>query len=342
MNNSKAWQRSLVMASLVLGGLLVWSIFAQTQTPAGQNPPLPTQSAATPAKTIPPDKVVMKVGDKQVTAADLDYVLSGPNPRAQRPMMSQRRRSFGEQYSLMLLLSQQALRDHLDSSPAFQRQMELARLQWLARMEMQDIQHKVQVTPEEVSQYYSAHESEFDEVKLRQAVIRKKTEGAKEGMPGLPPEEARTTAEAVRKALVAGKDAKQVSQELKVTDAVHVDAEPRTFRRGQLPAAWDRAVFQLKDGEVTEPLDTPQAIVLFQLGGQRHPELKEVSQQIENRLRQQKVQASIDELKKEIPIWMDQEYFTPAPPPVPATAPKTRSTNPPAEQSPASNPPPKP
>jgi hypothetical protein len=352
MNKSKVWRTSLVTASLTLAGLLVGTIFAQTEKTTSQNPPPPTASAAIPAKTTPPEKVVMKVGGQQVTSTDLDYLLSGFNPQAQRAVAVQGRRTFGEQYSLMLLLSQQAVRDHLDSSPAFQRQMEFDRVQWLARTELENIRHLVQVTPEEVSQYYAAHQSEFDEVKLRQTVIRKKAEGAKEGTPGLAPEEARTTAEAFRNALAAGKDAKQVAQDLKVAAAVRLDTEPRTFRRGQLPAAWDKAAFQLKDGEVTEPLDSGQAIVLLQSAGRQHAELKEVSQQIENQLRQQKVQASIDELKKNTPIWMDQEYFTPPPAPVPPTAPKTPLGNPPAQQTPAnvppagqtppSNPPPKP
>jgi parvulin-like peptidyl-prolyl isomerase len=351
MNKSKVWRTSLATASLTLAGVLAGTIYAQTEKATSQNPAPAPASATAPAKVTPPEKVVMKVGDKQVTAADLDNMVSGFNPQAQRVMAVQGRRAFAEQYSMMLLLSQQAVRDHLDSSPAFQRQMEFDRMQWLARTELESIRRQVQVTPEEVSEYFKAHQAEFDEVKLRQTVIRRRPEGAKEGTPGLAPEEARKTVEAFRSALAAGKDTKQLAQDLKVANAVRLDTEPRPFRRGQLPAAWEKVAFALKDGEVSEPLDSGQAIVLLQSAGQRHAELKDVSPQIENQLRQQKVQAAIDDLKKKNPIWMDQEYFAPPAAPVPPTAPqpplgtppvpRAPANVPPAGQTPPSNPPPK-
>jgi len=41
-------------------------------------------------------------------------------------------------------------------------------------------------------------------------------------------------------------------------------------------------------------------------------ELKDVSSQIENTLRQQKVNSALDELKKNAKVWLDDGYF-PAP-----------------------------
>jgi hypothetical protein len=40
-----------------------------------------------------------------------------------------------------------------------------------------------------------------------------------------------------------------------------------------------------------------------------HSELKDVTPEIEKKLRQEKVEASIDGVKKNANIWMDEEYF---------------------------------
>jgi parvulin-like peptidyl-prolyl isomerase len=78
----------------------------------------------------------------------------------------------------------------------------------------------------------------------------------------------------------------------------------------------EKAAFELKDGELSQPLEVAQAIVLFQLIGHRSAELKQVSADIENTLRQEKLDATVADLKKTTVIWMDQDYFqaTPAPP----------------------------
>jgi hypothetical protein len=40
-------------------------------------------------------------------------------------------------------------------------------------------------------------------------------------------------------------------------------------------------------------------------------ELNNVSSQIENTLRQQKVDSAVDTLKKNAKVWMDEDYFAP-------------------------------
>ncbi len=105
-------------------------------------------------------------------------------------------------------------------------------------------------------------------------------------------------------------------EDFKAPNDVMIDAEPRTVRRGQLVATLDKAAFGLKDGELSLPLDTQQALVLLQVVGHRHSDLKDVSAGIENTLRQQKFEAAVNDLKKKAGIWMDEDYFR-APQPAP-------------------------
>jgi hypothetical protein len=268
--------------------------------------------------------VVLKVGEERLTRADLDFLFASLSQQVQQTVATQGRRPVGEQYALMLLLSQQALKDHLDSTPNFRQQVQLQRHQMLAQAEYTHMMSQMVVSPAEVSQYYSTHTSQFEEAQVRQVVVRKKADGAKEGTPGFPPQAAQARMEAIRKALAAGTDPQKVAQDFSDQKNVQIDTNPRTLRHGQLPPNLEKAAFELKDGELSQPLEVSQAIVLFQLIGHRSAELKQVSTDIENSLRQEKLDASVSDLKKNAVIWMDQDYFqatsvtpTPSTPPSP-------------------------
>jgi parvulin-like peptidyl-prolyl isomerase len=77
----------------------------------------------------------------------------------------------------------------------------------------------------------------------------------------------------------------------------------------------EKAVFELKDGQVSEVFDVTQSLVFFKVASHKAGELKDVSSQIENTLRQEKVKSTIDELKKNAKVWLDDGYFpTPSQP----------------------------
>jgi len=341
---------SVRQTSLAIISFLALAIAASGQQAAPPKPRAPSTTAkpaaATAAKTpatrlpapppkTPPgpgEKVVLKVGSEQVSQVDLDFVVSRLSPEIRQAIARQGKRPIGEQYALMLVLSSMAVSRRLDSSPDIRRQIDLQRLQLLAQAAYETIVGQTKVSPEEVSQYYSAHPDEFDQAQVRQVVIRKRPDGANEGTPGLLAQEAKAKAEEIRKAFAAGGDAAKATQDLSIPNVVQIDVEPRTIRRGQLPADLDKAAFQLKDGEISDTFETPQALVLVQVAGRRHLELKETSTEIENRLREQKVQAAIDELRSKTSVWMDEEYFA-APPATPAIQPpQTPAVTPPPQQ----------
>jgi peptidyl-prolyl cis-trans isomerase C len=327
--------------SLAIINFLALAVAAYAQQPAQPKPAArsgaakpaaaaaakqPAARPATPPLRTPPspgEKVVLKVGNEEVSQAELDFVIERLSPEIRQNLARQGKRPIGEQYALMLILSGMAVSHRLDSSPDVRRQIELLRLQMLAQAEYENIVGQTKISPEEVSQYYSAHPDEFDQAQVRQVVIRKKPDGAKEGTPGLPAQEAEAKAEEIRKALAAGGDVAKATEDLPIPGVVQIDLQPRAIRRGQLPADLDKAAFQLKEGEVSDPFETPQALVLVQVAGRRHLELKEVSTEVESRLRERKVQASVNELRNKTPVWMDEEYFA-APPGTPA--PQTQQT----------------
>jgi len=299
MKQLKVYQSICIAGALFILGVAMGAC-AQTTHPA------------TSVKSNPADanKVVLKVGNVQVTQADVDFIMQSLSPQARQQLASQGRRSIGDQYATLLVLSQAAQSDHLDSSPLFQKALEQRREQLLASLEYQKLASKAVVTPAEVNQYYSTHTSQFQEVQIREVAIRKAQQGQKSTAPGLPPQAAQARAEAIRKALASGQDAAKVAQQFAVPNEVIVGTQPRTIQNSPNLPAFVKSAFQLKNGELSPVQDTPNAIVFFQVVG--HPEitLQQAAPTIANALRQQKVDAAVANLKKQTPIWMDQTYFS--------------------------------
>jgi parvulin-like peptidyl-prolyl isomerase len=304
--------RNTILA-LLLGGLVAFNGLAQQTAPADKA----AAPAAVPAADKESGKVILKAGTDSVTEADFDFVVSNLSPQIQQSLAAQGRRPLGEEYAMMLLLSQQAAAHKLDSTGDFRRRMAWQRIQWLAEAEVENIQSQVTVSPEEISTYYAANPEKFEEAQIRQVVVRKKRDGAPQDTPGLPAQEAKARADAIRAALAGGKDFKAVAGEFEKPNEILVGTDPRSIRRGLLPAQLDTVVFQLKDGELSQPLENEQAFILIQKLGSRKLELKDVEKEVEDLLRRQKVQSSLADLRKQGSVWMDEEFFAP---PAPASS----------------------
>jgi hypothetical protein len=324
--------RTLLFAFL-FSGLVTGAAWAQapkspaaTPTPAasqtqGANQAPPSLLFETPEA---PDKVVLKVGARQFTKADIDALIESLPPQAQKAVATQGRKSLGDQYALYVMLSEQALAHHLDQSPEFIHKLAIQRLLLEAQSASEEINKQANVTPEEIQQHYTAHATDYDEIMVRQIYIRLKAADPKADPahpapstgPGLAPEEAKTRAEAIRKELTAGTDIKKVIDEFKAPGDVIIDPEPRKIRRGTMRnAEMEKVAFGLKDGEVSTPVDFPQGLIMFQVTGHSHLELKDVSADIEKNLKQEKINAKMAELKKNSNLWMDDQYFAPPPKP---------------------------
>jgi parvulin-like peptidyl-prolyl isomerase len=310
-------------ASVFIGGLLagttIGMAWGQTPTPA------PTPAASKPASLAvetpePADKVVLKVGAKQFTKADMDSLIGSLTPQAQQAIATQpqAKQKLGDQYALIVMLSQQAESRHLDQTPEFAHKLAFQKQQLEAQTVLEQINQQAKITPEEIQQYYTTHAADYDEITVRQIVVRKKVEpqagtGNAQPSTGLAPEEAKARAAAIRKELMAGTDIKKVMEDFKAPTDVIIEAEPRKTRRGAMRPEMEKVAFALKDGEVSDPIDVPQALIFFQVTGHSHAELKAVTPDIEKSLRQQKIDSALAEVKKNSNLWMDEKYFGTSP-----------------------------
>jgi hypothetical protein len=298
MRNLKFYYGVAAFTALGLAGIMA-PAFAQT------SPSTPASSAQAQGQ----DKVVLKVGSVQVRQSAMDSLIQSLSPQAKQALQRQGRKALGDQYADMLLLSQVAARQHLDSTPDFQKHIELDREQLLANMEVQSIASKVTVSPAEVSQYYSSHPQAFQQVQICEVAVVKKAAGSNVGFS---PADAQAKADVIRKALASGEKTNQVSKQFAIPNQVYV--QPRTLSPSDpsIPAGL-RTAFQLKVGALSEIHDMPNYLEFFQVTGRPVVSLKDATPAIQQGLRQQKVQAVVQNLKKQTPVWMDQSYFTPPP-----------------------------
>jgi hypothetical protein len=272
-------------------------------------------SAATSAQMPAADsaqKVVLKVGSTQITESEIDAVVSRLGVKAKAIVSVQGLRPVAEDYTKMLLLSQRASDERLDLTPDIRFQLQLQRVETLAQAEYDKMAGELQISQEEISQYFTAHRPEFETVQVQEFLIRKRPQGTEDPKQGLTPEEARSTAESIRKALLSGTAVEEVAKTFDTSISVMlVDQRPRTLRRAEMKPILQKATFDLPDGGVSEIVDTAQALIVVKVFAHQHPELKEVTAEIRNKVQQQKLDAEVDAMKKKAGVWMDQEYFKP-------------------------------
>ena len=295
-----------------------------TQTPAAGR--LPGS-----AVDIPPtsqDRVVMRVGNQQLTEREMDAIVRNLPQAFQRAVGTQGMKVVGDQFSVLLALAQKAKSDGLDRTPEFRQRVELQRLQWLAQDEYQKMASEAKVSPEEVSQFYQQNQPQFEQVEIRQVSVRKKPAGGDANAPGLPEAEAKARAEVIRQALASGQDAAAVAEQYNMPDVVFLDPTPHPIHRGQLPGEMDQIAWTLKDGEVSKIQDNPTNYYFIQVVKHEHQELKDVSSGIEGRIRRQAFEKQLETLKQQANIWLDPEYFGPPKPPAPESRPAASAASP--------------
>lgn len=350
---SGKWTLGATLAIILI--LSVPNLYGQAQKPAPASPQAQSAQPAAPPvlqsatrsepALFPKDLVVMTVGNHKFTVADFNRILEIFPPQQRNYYNGPGRRKFAEDFSQLLILADEARRQKLEEDLTVKQRISLLTDQSLAQSLIQQIQENTKISEEELQKYYSAHANDYEELGASHILIRVKGSPAPliEGKKELTEEEAKAKAEGIYKQVtVPGTDFAAIAKaESYDQGSASRGGELGLFRHGQMVPAFEAAALALKPGEISRPVRTQFGYHIIRLEEKKVKPLQDVKSDIENLLRRQKVEQSIDSLKKSGKVELNDQFFPPPPPPIPPAAapapakpeaPPTPPSAPPAEK----------
>lgn len=290
---------------LALGAAFALASPASAQTP----PPAPAGDAAPaaekPAAKLDPKTVLARIGDEEITAADVE-VASDDLQQSMASMSEDQRRDYALNYLIDLkLAARQAEKDKLGDSEAFKRR--LAYLQDRALMEeLLQKEAKAAVTEDRLRKLYEDTAKNLkpeEEVRARHILV--KTE-----------DEAKKVEERLAKGEDFAKIANEVSQD---PGSGKQGGDLGFFGRGQMVPQFEEAAFKLEPGKVSAPIKTQFGFHIIKLEEKRTrpvPPFDQVRPQIENYVVRTAQQDLVLKLRNEAKVERT-EAGKPSAPPVP-------------------------
>jgi peptidyl-prolyl cis-trans isomerase C len=276
---------------------------------------------------------------QQTHPKDFDDFLQS-NPRFQQVAQGPQREELKKQFGEFKIIAERARKEGLDREDITRLQILLERSQALAGAYVGDLQKNADslVTDQDVEQYFKDHPSEFDEIRVRHILVStqpkpvtedqeepggekdKKTANTKDKKPAeesktLTKEEARAKAQALLDRARKGEDfAKLAQQNSDDPGSKDKGGEYDFFGHGQMVPEFDKAAFALKPGEISDLVETQfgyHIIKLEQRRAAQEPSANQkIKQQIVDKLKQEKVEARINELAEKSHVVVPDNFDT--------------------------------
>jgi len=289
--------------------VLCAAAFACAQQPLT---PLPPPAAPAPPVAVANDTVVLTVGDLKITKAQFEEIMSdnlSDQQRAQAQTPAGRRR-IAESLAQISALAQEAKVRKLDQKPKVQAQIKLQTEQVLASAAFQDLAETTKLDDAMLQAYYDAHKSEWETIKAKHILIRFHGSQVplKAGGKDLTDAEALAKITEVRAKIVAGAKFEDLAKaESDDNPALAGDLQP--FTKGKMAPPFEKAAFEAKVGEVTEPVKTQFGYHIILVESHTTKTFDQARPEIEQKIKPQLAQQALTDLKKKTNIVYDENYF---------------------------------
>ncbi|HUB81247.1 MAG TPA: peptidylprolyl isomerase [Bryobacteraceae bacterium] len=298
-----------------------------TPPPAPQAPPTPqvhlsVENPEIKAPEVPPDRVVITVGDIKITAAEFNAFIDGLPAQYQKMAHGNGRRQLAENIVKTLTLAEEAQKRKLDQTNQFKVQELFQHYNLMANALATETNKDLQISEADVRQYYEAHKNEFETVHAKHILIRFQGSQVpvKAGQKDLTDAEALAKAQDIRKQIQDGADFATIAKaESDDAGSGANGGELPPFRHGQMVPTFEKAAFALKPGELSEPVKSQFGYHIILVVSHDTKPFEEVHAELENRMKPEQSQKAVNnliaELEKANPAVLDPEFF---PPPAPA------------------------
>ena len=305
---------------------------ANPPAPAGQPAKPPAVALQPPAPAVahvPPETVVLTIGEEKITAADLDHMIDMLPEQYRAQMRTTGRRQFAERLVSLKVMAQEAHRRKLEDTPAYKSQLAFQAEQLLAQQGYQDLAATTKVDEATARKYYDEHKSDYVQVKARHILIRFKGSAVplKKDAKELTDEEALAKAQEIRKKLVDGADfATLAKAESDDAGSGANGGDLGTFGKGRMVPAFEQVAFTIAVGELSEPVKSQFGYHIIKVETRQEKTFVEVRPDIEKKLDGELVKKAMDDLKNATPVVMNPDYFGPAPAAMMPPAPRSPVT----------------
>jgi peptidyl-prolyl cis-trans isomerase C len=303
-------------------------LFASAACLLGQTPPQPppqlplsdvklsVDNPAANPPAVPPDRVILTVGDTKITAADFERLIDTLQPQYRTAARGAGRKQFADNVAQMLTLAHEAQRRKIDESADFKGRMMFQSSNILASMLVDRLGKDVQMSEADLRQYYADHKSEYEQVHARHILIRFQGSQVpvRPGQKDLSDAEALAKAQELRAKLAGGLDFAELAKlESDDTGSGSNGGDVGTFRHGQMAPSFETAAFALKPGELSEPVKSQFGYHLIRVESHENRSFEEVRGELETRMKPEQTQKAItkmiEDLQKSSPPVFDPEYF---------------------------------
>jgi parvulin-like peptidyl-prolyl isomerase len=261
---------------------------------------------------VPPDRVVVAVGDVTITAAQFDQIIDALPEQYRAVARGSGRKQFADNVVRIAVLAQEGKRRKLDESPAYRTQSKFQDANILANMTYEEIGKNAKLDEADVRKYFEAHKAEFEQVRARHILIRVQGSPAavRPGQKDLTEAEALAKAQDLRKRIQAGEDLAQLArQESDDTGSGAKGGDLGFFRHGQMVPSFEEAAFAMQPGDLSEPVKTPFGYHVIKLEAKESKSFEDVRPELERRMRPEQAQKTLEELQKKTPVVLDPDFF---------------------------------
>lgn len=235
--------------------------------------------------------------DTVIKKEKFDNMIAATDPNMSAP----NRLVVATEYVRLLVMANEAERLKLDQSPAFLELEQLIRLRALEQQLMRYLdKESAAISPQEIAAYYQEHLARFEQASLRKIYIPKQGQWTK-----------LDAAQPIRQRAAQGEDFDALEREVWAAQG-HPSGSPLTrmgtLRRADLTET-EQKVFELKPGEVSEPIEEPGGFAIFKLDTKRVQPLSEVENDIRYRLTGERMQEHINKLRSAVSVSVNEDYF---------------------------------
>lgn len=325
------------------------------QTPPASQPAPPAAPPVTPtaplrppvplAVKVPPETVVLTIGQDKITAAEFDHLIEMLPEQYRNQIRTTGRRQFADNIVRLRLMAAEARRRKLEDTQAFKDQLAFQTEQLLASQYYQDLVKTTKVDEVTAREYYDQHKSDYLEVKARHVLIRVKGSPVplKKDAKELTDEEALAKAKEIRQKLVDGADfATLAKAESDDAGSGANGGDLGTFGHGRMVPAFEQVAFTIPVGEISQPVKSQFGYHVIKVESRQEKTFVDVRPEIEKKLDAELVKKTMDDLRTSANVEMNPEYFGPPAPAMPPAA-RPQITAPPQTQpKPQSQPQPEP